>query len=104
MIVIAFYVVPFITSRGREGEKGSVHYGVLFCFLLVFFFVVLLLCEFFIICAVIFLLKNVCFVCYTIFVFFFFWYFSWHFSLAFGARSGAIGFNLSLLILNAIFN
>lgn len=37
MIVIAFYVVPFITSSGRGGEKGSVHYGVLFCFLLVFF-------------------------------------------------------------------
>lgn len=38
------------------------------------------------------------------FVYFVFAAFSWHFSLAFGARSGAIGFNLSLLILNAIFN
>lgn len=41
MIVIAFYVVPFITSWGRLlpegggvlGGGGAGHYGVLFCFL-----------------------------------------------------------------------
>lgn len=115
MIVIAFYVVPFITSWGRllpEGwgsigreGGGAGHYGVLFCFL--FRFCRASPVRVFIIGAVIFLLKNVCFVRYSIYfccVYFVFTAFPWHFSLAFRARSGAIGFNLSLLILNAIFN
>lgn len=72
MIVIAFYVVPFITKWGRLLQEGGVLRGGVaimeFYFVFYFFF----FCRaspvrVFIIGAVIFLLKNVCFVCYSIF-------------------------------------
>lgn len=65
MIVIAFYVVPFITSWGRLLQEGTIERGVAIMeFYFVFYF---FLCRaspvrVFIIGAVIFLLKNVCFV------------------------------------------
>lgn len=105
MIVIAFYVVPFITSWGRllqEGtiERGASHYGVLFCFL--FLFLSCFSCaSFYYWCCYIPFEKCLLRI---FFLYFVFTAFSWHFSLAFRAHSGAIGFNLSLLILNAIFN
>lgn len=53
MIVIAFYVVPFITSWGRllpeGGSIGGTEVGLAimeFYFVFCFVFVVLLLCEF----------------------------------------------------------